>query len=255
MKEINFYFPLSIVYDGDHNYVGNMFAAKHYQEEILKEFDKFYCDEDMTEYFYDGELKEKIHGIFWNIVVIKEELVGKVVVLIDDNQNLSKDEIEEIKDFIEGQNSDGLGESFEQREIRTHDGELIYVSFWDEGDYKIYTEELTKMEAKEELIRNVSTEYKNLYKNWMTKTPENLVASAYDINFLQEWHIMLTEDCFYDHVDEAIVEWLCSFDEPLQALLEIFLGCDCPSSYSWDDMIDWIEIVYSDATSSWGEEG
>ena len=35
MKEINFYFPLSIVYDGDYNYVGNMFAAKHYQEEIL----------------------------------------------------------------------------------------------------------------------------------------------------------------------------------------------------------------------------
>ena len=35
MKEINFYFPLSIVYDGDHNYVGNMFAAKHYQEEIV----------------------------------------------------------------------------------------------------------------------------------------------------------------------------------------------------------------------------
>ena len=73
----------------------------------------------MTEYFDDGELKEKIHGIFWNIVVIKEELVGKVVVLIDDNQNLSKDEIEEIKDFIEGQNSDGLGEGFEQKEIRT----------------------------------------------------------------------------------------------------------------------------------------
>ena len=111
------------------------------------------------------------------------------------------------------------------------------------------------MEAKEELIRNVSTEYKNLYKNWMTKTPENLVASASDINFLQEWHLMLTEDYFYEHVDESIVEWLCSFDEPLQALLEIFLGCDCPSSYSWDDMIDWIEIVYSDATSSWGEEG
>ena len=134
MKEINFYFPLSIDYDG-------WFEAEYYQEEILKEFDKFYGDEDMTEYFDDGELKEKIHGMFWNIVVIKEELVGKVVVLIDDNQNLSKDEIEEIKDFIEGQNSDGLGEGFEQREIRTHDGELIYVSFWDKGAYKIYTEE------------------------------------------------------------------------------------------------------------------
>ena len=88
------------------------------------------------------------------------------------------------------------------------------------------------MEAREELIRNVSTEYKNLYKNWMTKTPENLVASAYDINFFQEWHIMLTEDYFYERVNESIVEWLCSFDKPLQALLEIFLECDCPSSYS-----------------------
>lgn len=135
MKEINFYFPLSIDYDGE-------FEATHYQEEILKEFDKFYGNEDMTEYFYHNrELKEKIHGIFWNIVVIKEELVGKVVVLIDNNQNLSKDEIKEIKYFIEGQNSDGLGESFEQREIKTHDGELIYVSFWHRGDYKIYTEE------------------------------------------------------------------------------------------------------------------
>lgn len=104
------------------------------------------------------------------------------------------------------------------------------------------------MEAREELIRNVSTEYKNLYKNWMTKTPENLVASAHDINFFQEWHIMLTEDYFYERVNESIVEWLCSFDKPLQALLEIFLGGDCPSSYSRDDMIDWIEIVYSDAT-------
>lgn len=137
MKEINFYFPLSIEYDG-------WFEAIDYQEEILKEFDKFcklYGNGDMTEYFDDGELKEKIHGIFWNIIVIKEELVGNVVVLIDDNQNLSKDEIEEIKDFIEGQNSDGLGECFEQREIKTHDGELIYVSFWHRGDYKIYTEE------------------------------------------------------------------------------------------------------------------
>lgn len=148
MKEINFYFPLSIDYDGDYNYVGNKFAAKYYQEEILREFDSYYCDEDMTEYFDDGELKEKIHGIFWNIIIDKnEELFGNVVALIDNDYKLSKDEIEEIKDFIEGQNSDGLGESFEQKEIRTHDGELIYVSFWDtdnywaNGDYKIYTEE------------------------------------------------------------------------------------------------------------------
>lgn len=111
------------------------------------------------------------------------------------------------------------------------------------------------MEAKETLMQNASTEYANLYKNWMTKTPENLVASAFDINFIQEWHIMLTEDYFYERVDESIVEWLCSFDEPLQTLLEIYLGCNCSASYDWDDMVDWIEVVYADASTGWGEEG
>lgn len=151
MKEINFYFPLSIIYDAPYyNYACNKFAAEHYQEEILKEFDKFYCDEDMTDYFPEDELKEKIHGIFWSIIVIKEELAGKVVVLIDDDQNLSREERRKIKIFIEGQNSNGLGESFEQRVINTHSGERIYVSFWDfnnnwtYGDYKIYTEEELK---------------------------------------------------------------------------------------------------------------
>lgn len=33
MKEINFYFPLSIDYDGE-------FEAEYYQEEILKEFER-----------------------------------------------------------------------------------------------------------------------------------------------------------------------------------------------------------------------
>lgn len=111
------------------------------------------------------------------------------------------------------------------------------------------------MEAREELIYKVSTEYENLYKNWMTKTPANLIASAFDINFIQEWYTMLTEGYFYERVDKSIVEWLCSFDEPLQVLLEIFLGCDCPTSYAWDDMVDWIEIVYADASADWGEEG
>jgi len=35
-----------------------------------------------------------------------------------------------------GQNSDGYGEGFEQRPIKTPDGE-IYVSFWDSGNYSM----------------------------------------------------------------------------------------------------------------------
>ena len=39
----------------------------------------------------------------------------------------------EIKDFLTGQCSDGLGESLEQREIRVEDGDM-YVSFWQSGE-------------------------------------------------------------------------------------------------------------------------
>jgi hypothetical protein len=47
---------------------------------------------------------------------------------------------EAIKDGISGQNSDGFGEGFEQREIHTDDGDL-YVSFWQSGnDYFVHTQ-------------------------------------------------------------------------------------------------------------------
>ena len=38
-----------------------------------------------------------------------------------------------MKEWISGQNSDGLGEGFEQRPIETVDG-YIYVHFWNSGD-------------------------------------------------------------------------------------------------------------------------
>ena len=45
-----------------------------------------------------------------------------------------------MKEWISGQNSDGLGEGFEQRPIETEDGDL-YVHFWNSGnDYRIVTD-------------------------------------------------------------------------------------------------------------------
>ena len=45
-----------------------------------------------------------------------------------------------MREAVCGQNSDGFGESFEQRAIKTEYGEL-YVSFWNSSDdYFLYTE-------------------------------------------------------------------------------------------------------------------
>ena len=60
-----------------------------------------------------------------------DELYGKVDVRL--TEPMTEEEEKELRDWIRGQNSDGLGEGFEQREIPTDRGDLS-VSFWDSGE-------------------------------------------------------------------------------------------------------------------------
>ena len=80
----------------------------------------------------------KIKMARWSV----EEIGGVLYGRIDcrSAEAFTPEEIEAIKDGISGQNSDGFGEGFEQREIHTDDGDL-YVSFWQSGnDYFIHTQ-------------------------------------------------------------------------------------------------------------------
>ena len=75
----------------------------------------------------EKELKEAGYG---------DETVEKYLYLFKGMENASDGFAwltEEIKDFLIGQCSDGLGESLEQREIRVEDGNM-YVSFWQSGE-------------------------------------------------------------------------------------------------------------------------
>ena len=95
---------------------------------------------NMADYYNDNSvIKEKLVSMDWGICEINDIPYGYVDVVL--NAPLNDSEVDELKDWISGQNSDGLGEGFEQREIETDDGSL-YVSFWDSGkDYFIYTQE------------------------------------------------------------------------------------------------------------------
>ena len=69
---------------------------------------------------------------------IRGEIYGKIDCYL--TESLNADETEKLRDAVCGQNSDGFGESFEQRAIKTDDGDL-YVSFWNSSDdYFLYTE-------------------------------------------------------------------------------------------------------------------
>lgn len=92
---------------------------------------------DMAQYFYGDEGAEhKLVSAEWTAECINGRLYGKIVCSL--KAPLADNEKETLKDWIEGENSDGLGEGFEQRPIPTDYGDL-YVSYWHSGnDYFIY---------------------------------------------------------------------------------------------------------------------
>ncbi len=69
-------------------------------------------------------------------LIVSRLLYGKISCYF--SAPLSTEETERLKDAITGQNSDGFGEGFEQRGIKTEDGE-IHVSFWNHKEYFLKT--------------------------------------------------------------------------------------------------------------------
>ena len=141
-----FYFPLKVAIckRGDCELSeGGEYGGEYadmYRGEIERRFDG-YNDYGMVDYFDERETaKAKIQSMIWGFESVCGCLYGKVDVTL--SEELTEEEIEAVQEFIYGQNSDGLGEGFEQQEIRVGYDEEIYVSFWHSGgDYWIYDED------------------------------------------------------------------------------------------------------------------
>ena len=92
-------------------------------------------------HYFDGnrQVAEKVISAFPKVQNIRGELFGVLECSIC--QPLTQNEIYELKNYWDGQMSDGWGEGFEQRPIYTQEGEL-YVSFWtQERHWGVMTEE------------------------------------------------------------------------------------------------------------------
>ena len=92
-------------------------------------------------HYFDGnrQVAAKVISAFPKVQNIRGELFGVLECSIC--QPLTQNEIYELKNFWDGQMSDGWGEGFEQRPIYTREGEL-YVSFWtQERHWGVMTEE------------------------------------------------------------------------------------------------------------------
>jgi len=78
-----------------------------------------------------------VYSLYPSVEVVDSELWEIMTAGLKDA--LSGEETAERLSSMEGQNSDGYGERFEQRPIITPDGE-IYVGFWDSGNYSMNLE-------------------------------------------------------------------------------------------------------------------
>lgn len=109
------------------------FAAE-YEDDIRGKLNSYTArdDENMAEYF-DGSnsAQAKIKSLFWDVKNVRGELYGEITAKL--SEPLTESEKSELVEFITGQNSDGLGEGFEQQEIKMDEGSM-FVSFWNSGD-------------------------------------------------------------------------------------------------------------------------
>ena len=129
-----YYFPLTgKIWDDE--YGEELPAGKRFllgQEDEIRDSFSRYTRRDvdnMAVYFHEAGA-DKLLLADWGFEVLDDELYGKVDVRL--TEPMTEEEENELREWIHGQNSDGLGEGYEQQEIPTDRGNL-YVSFWDSG--------------------------------------------------------------------------------------------------------------------------
>lgn len=92
---------------------------------------EYLTEDDMLQYF-DSSFKEDILSIVWDLKTVNSGIIELVT-----KRKLTEAELNEVSSWVSGQNSDGLGEGFEQQWFAE-----IYEDVEHENEY--YDEELDK---------------------------------------------------------------------------------------------------------------
>ena len=166
-QELTLYCPLHIVREYDE-------SEYEFDEEVLDEPEVISsryaidCADEINDFIEDYSEPEEEHRglmvyfdrnpavsekVFSAIPSVKEingELMGVFECQI--TEELTDNELRDLREYLSGQASDGWGESVEQRPIKTADYGEIYVSFWNDGsDWSLQTAEEMGLEQTEDL--------------------------------------------------------------------------------------------------------
>jgi hypothetical protein len=108
------------------------YDALAYEHSILKAIFRERTPEEeergLMRYYHENDsVNQKVRSYVFTVEQVQDQLMGVAECRVQGE--LTAGELEKLKGIISGQASDGFGEGFEQRPIKTNDGE-IYVSLW-----------------------------------------------------------------------------------------------------------------------------
>lgn len=105
----------------------------------FEEARKYLTEDNMTAYLKgDSRIPEDVRSVVDNIVWILKDIASGYIELIA-NRSLSTQELESISKFVSGQNSDGLGEGFEQQDFACYEDEGLVGYEGEEWDNEMIT--------------------------------------------------------------------------------------------------------------------
>ena len=133
---VSYYCPLTADlydrYESD-SYEMDGASLARYENRIRDALMREQDGDDMAAYFDENNgAAAKLKSVQWDIANIRGELYGKITACL--TEMFDAEEEAAFLEWVEGQNSDGLGEGFEQREIDIGDGQNLYIHLWNWDD-------------------------------------------------------------------------------------------------------------------------
>jgi hypothetical protein len=201
------------------------------------------AERGLMEYYDKPDLvNEKIRSLTIDMAIHDGRLWAEASIAL--TEPLTPDELNTLREYIEGQYSDGWGEGFEQQDIKIEDG-VLHVHLWKSGDeFYIDTQEQfaerlgiilpadalsqsamakessevmqPNLEELEQRLRDRLEKNYNVYKReMMDLSKDKLFEAAAEIAQIQESYEYFTKEYFFE---ESEISFLLKFKTPLELI-------------------------------------